>query len=83
MTPSCRRTGDPFQGPRVDFSLTLGNELSGETPVLTKQEPLLGRGTQMESSGVREPGELFCHVAHSLKFYGDEANFWVVSDQSS
>ena len=29
--------GDPFQGPRVG-SLTLGNELSEETHVLTKQE---------------------------------------------
>ena len=35
--------------------LTLGNELSEETHVLTKEETLLGRGTQAESSGVREP----------------------------
>ena len=36
--------GDPFQGPRVGFCLTLGNELSEETHVLTKQKTLLGRG---------------------------------------
>ena len=35
-------------------SLTLGNELSKETHVLTNQAILLGKGTQMESSRVRE-----------------------------
>ena len=33
--------------------LTLGNELSEETHVLTKQETLLGRGTQ-EGKGIQE-----------------------------
>ena len=46
--------GGPFQGPRVGSCLTLGNELSEETHVLTKQEMLLGRGAQAESSRVRE-----------------------------
>ena len=35
--------------------LTLRNELSEETHVLTKQETLLGRGARAESSGVRKP----------------------------
>ena len=35
--------------------LTLGNELSEETHMLTKQETLLGRDTQAETSRVREP----------------------------
>ena len=35
--------------------LTLGNELSEETHVLTKQEILLGKCTWVESSRVREP----------------------------
>ena len=35
--------------------LTLGNELSEETHVLTKQEILLGKGTRVESSRVKEP----------------------------
>ena len=35
--------------------LTLGNELSEETHLLTKQEILLGKGAQMEDSRVREP----------------------------
>ena len=42
-----------FQG--LGFCLTLGNELCEETHELTKQEPLLGRGTRAESSRVREP----------------------------
>ena len=52
---SCCWKGDPFQGPRVGSCLTLGNELSKETHMLTKQETLLGRGTWVESSRVREP----------------------------
>ena len=45
--PTCCREGHPFQGPRVGSCLTLENELSEETRVLTKQETLLGRGTQL------------------------------------
>ena len=48
---SCCRKVDPFQGLRVDSRLTLGNELSDETHVLIKQEPLLGRRAWVESSG--------------------------------
>ena len=47
--------GDPFQGPKLGSCLTLGNELSEETHVLTKQEILLGKGTRVESRKVREP----------------------------
>ena len=47
--------GDPFQGWKGHSCLTLGNELSKETRVLTKQETLLGRGAQAESSRIREP----------------------------
>ena len=43
------------QGPKLGFCLTLGNELSKEAHVLTKQEILLGKGTRVESSRVREP----------------------------
>ena len=50
----CCRKGDPFQGPKLGSCLTLGNELSKETHVLTKQEILLGKGTRVESSRVRE-----------------------------
>ena len=35
--------------------LTLGDELSEETHLLTKQETLLGRGAGAESHRVREP----------------------------
>ena len=47
--------GDLFQGPKMGSFLTLRNELSEETRVLTKQEILLGKGTRVESSRVREP----------------------------
>ena len=41
-------------GPRVGSCLTLGNELSEETHILTKQEILLGNGAQVVSNRVRE-----------------------------
>ena len=34
---NCCRKGDPFQGMKVGSCLTLGNELSEETHVLTKR----------------------------------------------
>ena len=51
----CCRKGNSFQGPKLGSCLTLRNELSEETHVLTKQEILLGKGTRVESSSVREP----------------------------
>ena len=51
----CCRKGDPFQGLTLGSCLTLGNKLSEETRMLTKQEILLGKGTRAESSRVREP----------------------------
>ena len=57
--------------------LTLGSELSEDTYVLTKQEALLGRGSQL-----RNPGKLRCHMACNVQFYGDEISLWVVFGQS-
>ena len=37
--------GGPLSGPETGLLSTLGNELSEETHVLTKQEILLGKGT--------------------------------------
>ena len=62
--------------------LTLGNELSEDAHVLTKQETLLRRGALAESSRLRKSWRLLCHVGHSLRFYGDEISFWVVSGRS-
>ena len=39
----CRK-GDTFQGPREGSCLTLGNELSEETHVLTKAKDFIGKG---------------------------------------
>ena len=66
----------------VTKSLTLRNELSKETHMLTKQKSLLGRGTWAERCRVRNPGELLCRVARSLGFYGDGISFQVVFGQS-
>ena len=50
--------GDPFQDPKLGSCLTLGNELSEETHVLTEQEILSGKGTRVESrtKGTQENG---------------------------
>ena len=50
VTATCCRKGDPFQGLRVGSCLTLGNELSKETHMLTKQKISLGRMPQGTSS---------------------------------
>ena len=50
----CCRKEDPFQGPKLGSCLTLRNELSKETHVLTEQEILLGKGVLAESSRVRD-----------------------------
>ena len=54
-TSFCRRKWDLFQGLKGDTCLILGNELSKETRVMTKQETLLGRGTLVGNRRVREP----------------------------
>ena len=56
----------PDQGLKLGSGLTLGNELSEETHVLTKQEILLGKGTRVESSRVRECGRAALPVARVL-----------------
>ena len=70
--------GVSFQGSKLGSCLTLRNELSKETHELTKQEFLLGKGAQVESRRVREPGEQLCYMAPSLGFYHDGISFWVV-----
>ena len=81
-SPFVAGRGTPFQGPKLGSCLTLRNELSEETHVLTKQEILLGKGTRVESSRVREPGELLCRVACNVGFCGDGISFRVVFGQS-
>ena len=79
--PPCCSKGDPFQGPREGACLTPRNELSEETHVRTEQETI-GKGRLGESSSVKGPGRLLCHVARSLRVYGDAISFWVVFGQS-
>lgn len=51
--------------------------------MLRKQKVLLGRGAWMESSTIREPRRLLCHVFCHLRFYDIVVNFQIVSGQSS
>lgn len=48
--------GGLLLGLKVGSCLTLRNELSEETHVLTKQKSLLGRGALAESNRLRETG---------------------------
>ena len=76
--------GGPLPGPETGSCLTLGNQLSEETHVLTKQEILLGKGTRVESSRVREPRRTALPGGWQSRgwFYGDGISFWVVLGQS-
>ena len=56
--------------------LTLRSELSKETHELTKQETLLGTGTQVESR-VREPRRAPLPCGLQSRFYGDGISFRV------
>ena len=78
----CCRKRDPFQGPKLGSCLMLRNELYEETHVLTKQEILLGNGTRVESSRVREPRRTALPCGSQSRFYGDGINFRVVFGQS-
>ena len=57
---NCCRKGGPSQGPELGSCLTLGNELSEETRVLTKQETLLGKAPGWRAGGQGIPGGLLC-----------------------
>ena len=50
-SPFVAGRGTPFQGPKPGSCLTLGNKLSEETHVLTKQEILLGRAPGWRAGG--------------------------------
>ena len=52
---SAKGRGNLLQRPRVASCLTLGNELSEETHMLTREKTLLGRGAWAESRRAREP----------------------------
>ena len=73
----------PFQGPRVGSCLTVGNELSEETLMLTKQEMLWRRAPPGKRAGGKgNLGGLLCHMTCSLRFYGDGITSRVFFGQS-
>ena len=61
---------EPFPGP--ESGLTRAD----------KATDLIGKGTQEDSSRVRKPRGLLCHVTCSLRFYGDGVGFQVASGQA-
>ena len=87
----CCKKGDPFQGPKVGSCLTLKDEMSKETQVLTKQETVgkrhlggdqQGKGTQencsatwLVVSGFMVKGFVF---GFSLVNHSDAGSFLVV-----
>ena len=71
-----RGTQGPKKGPTWKW-IVWGDTCAG------KARDFIGKGhPRVESSRVREPGELLCHMAHSLGFYGGGIGFLVVSGQS-
>ena len=66
MAETIAGSGTPSKARAWALVLTLGNELSEETHMLTKQETLLGRGTQAERRD-ENPGGLLCLVLCSLR----------------
>jgi len=73
--------GGPLPGP--EHGLSSNTCVRGDTHMLRKQKALLGRGTQGESSRLREPRRTFCHLARSLRCHGNGVSFRVLSGQSS
>ena len=62
--------------------LTLRNELSQKTLMLTVQEILSGRGTWAECRRVREPRRIALPHGSQSRVYGDGVHFWVFSGRS-
>ena len=63
--------------------LTLGNELSKETHVLTKQEILLGKGTWAESKRVREPRRVALPLEVSGFMVMGFVSWWSLANHSN
>ena len=81
----CCRKRDPFQDPKLGSCLTLGNELSEETHVLTKQEILLGKHRHGEQEGKGTHSTALSHNLQmgllsglSLASHSDSESFLVV-----
>ena len=50
--------------------------------MLTKQETILGKGTQVDSSKIEEPRRTALPCGSQARFYGDGISFRVVFGQS-
>ena len=82
LTIECRKV-TPLQGPKESSCLTLRSERFKEIHKLTKAKDFIREGCpRRRAAGEENPGELLCHVAHSLSVYGNGVGFQVVSGQS-
>ena len=77
--------GPPYRAPRAGSCLTLGKELSKETHMLTKQDILLRKGTQVKSSRVREPRRtaLPCGSKSQVLWLWDLVSRWSLPNHSN
>ena len=76
---SCCRKGDPFQGPKLGSSLTLGNELSEETHA-DKARDFIGKGHpggEQEGKGTQENCSAACFMVMGL------ISGWSLANQSN
>ena len=82
LVRGCCSTGNTSQNLGVGWCLTLRNELSRATHILTKEETSWKVALRWREARYRNPGELLFLLADSLRFYGNGVSFWVVSGQS-
>ena len=66
----------PLPGPETGLLPNTQKWIVGETHVLTKQEILLGKGTGVESSRVKEPRRIALPLARSFQVFFSQS-FWL------
>ena len=74
--------GGPFPGPDSGLLSNISKWIVQGNAHTDKAKDYIG-APKWTAGGWGSPGGLLCHVARSLRFYGDGVSFQVVSDQSS
>ena len=74
--------GGLLSGPETGLLSNTQKWVVQETHVLTNREILLGKGTRVESSRVREPRRIALTRGSRSRVYGDGISFQVVFSQS-
>ena len=73
--------GGPFPGPKSGLLSNTWKWIVQGDSYADKARDFIEKGHQGESSK-GNPGEMFCHMAHSFRFYGKWFSFLVVCGQS-